>query len=281
MRSVEVEGNSRVDATRRAIELLGADIDDVKVEVIKEEPRPLLGFLGFKKVTVRVTLLEENVLEEAGTIVQNILSRLPVPVEARLALQKDLVTITLLGHELRQFQKQEDVADALGHIIELILNKKTSRKISVKTAFPEDARSREEELVALAKAAAQKASGSGKPEGLPPMPPRERRLIHMTLEGDERVTTESVGKGDGRHVVVYPVTARPPARTPEDKTASTGRAQRPSRHRRKPHPSTPARLTAGEPAKGEGVPPKKRRPRRRTRPKDGMTKTNPPDTKSA
>ena len=46
MRTVEVEGNSRVDATRRALELLGADVDDVKVEVIREEPRGILGFLG-------------------------------------------------------------------------------------------------------------------------------------------------------------------------------------------------------------------------------------------
>jgi len=143
MRSVEVDGNSRVDATRRALELLGADVDDVKVEVVKEERRGLLGFLGFKRVTVRVTLVEENVLDAAGALVNKLVSFLPVPAEARVAVAKNVVHVTLAGHELRQFQKQEDFADALAHVVELILNRRAHHKVVVKATFAEENVSRE------------------------------------------------------------------------------------------------------------------------------------------
>jgi len=225
MRTVEVEGNSRVDATRRALELLGADVDDVKVEVIREEPRGFLSFLGFKRVTVRVTLVEENILEEAAEIINRLVSFLPVPVEARVRMYKNTVHLELAGRELR-----EDAADALGHVLELIINRRAKNKITVKASFAEDKVSREEELARLARAAADRAASRRAQEALKPMSPRERRIVHLTLERDDRVVTESSGKGRGRHVVVYPAPAKreQPAEAPA-RAKGDERARAPSK----------------------------------------------------
>jgi spoIIIJ-associated protein len=262
MRTVEVEGNSRVDATRRGLELLGADIDDVRVEVIREEPRGLLGFLGFKRVTVRVSLVEENPLEQAAEVINKLVSFLPVPVEAQVQMRKHTVYLELSGRELREFQKQEDVADALGHILELFLNRSAKNKIVVKAGFAEDHLSREEELRRLARAAADRVVSRRREEALPAMSPRDRRTVHMTLEEDDRVVTESAGKGNKRHVVVYPASRAKKAkgdRPPDRKSArpAEGRARPPSRPRSQ--------------GKGQGDPnaPKKAKSgrRRRRRPK--------------
>lgn len=265
MRTVEVEGNSRVDATRRALELLGADVDDVKVEVIREEPRGIFGFLGFKRVTVRVTLVEENVLEEAAEIINRIVSFLPVPVEARVEMHKHNVQLELAGHELRQFQKEEDVADALAHVLELIINRRAKNKIAVKASFAEDKISREEELRRLARAVADRVASRRTEEALAPMTPRDRRTVHMTLERDERVVTESAGKGNKRHVVVYPAAARrdrPPEAAAKPKS---GRRARPPA---KPHPPQPEKAGADRPKSSR---------RRRRRPKGGgPDKKQPP-----
>lgn len=56
----------------------------------------------------------------------------------------------------------------------------------------------------LAKRVAQRVEDSGRPITLEPMPPNERRIIHLTLAEDPNVSTTSVGYGDQRQVVVEP-----------------------------------------------------------------------------
>ena len=56
----------------------------------------------------------------------------------------------------------------------------------------------------LAKRVAQRVAGSGRPINLEPMPPNERRIVHITLADHPDVTTESTGFGDNRQVVIQP-----------------------------------------------------------------------------
>ncbi|MCP4230916.1 MAG: hypothetical protein GY771_12335 [bacterium] len=205
MRKVEVEGSSRVDATEKALKLLNADIDDVKVEVLKEERSGILGFLGFKKVTVRVSLVEENVVEIAAGIINSISAYVPVPFDAEVELKKNVVYIRLTGDEIKKFQKREDFAGSLEHIVELMLNKQMKRSIRVRAAFADDERNRQRKLEELARKNANKVVSQNKPVSLQPMTGWERRVVHMTLEKDDRVFTESSGKKRGRHVVIYPM----------------------------------------------------------------------------
>lgn len=205
MRSVEVKGSSRVDATKKALKLLAAEIDEVKVEVIKEESRGILRWLGFKEVTVRVTIVEENVLEVGADIVRLILSYVPVPVESRLDVSKNLLNIRLDGEEIRRFQRKEDFAGGLGHIVELLINRRSKKNVKVRAFFAEtDATGREKKLKQIANKAAEKVLTSGNPVELHPMTSWERRIIHLTLENNPRVYTESRGKENKRRVVVYP-----------------------------------------------------------------------------
>ncbi len=63
---------------------------------------------------------------------------------------------------------------------------------------------REEELRRRALEAADKARFLLKEVSFPAMPPSERRIVHITLEGEKGVRTESRGEGRDRHVVVVP-----------------------------------------------------------------------------
>lgn len=65
-------------------------------------------------------------------------------------------------------------------------------------------RQREEELKRRALEAADKARFLLKEVSFPAMPPFERRIIHLTLEEEPGVKTESRGEGRERHVVVMP-----------------------------------------------------------------------------
>jgi spoIIIJ-associated protein len=63
---------------------------------------------------------------------------------------------------------------------------------------------RKESLERMAKAAAQKVKFSKEKQVLPPMPPGERRIIHLSLADDTEVETLSEGEGRDRRVVIKP-----------------------------------------------------------------------------
>lgn len=62
---------------------------------------------------------------------------------------------------------------------------------------------REQALARLAERMADKALRRGQPLTLEPMPPNERRIIHITLRDNDQVYTESVGVGRQRKVRIY------------------------------------------------------------------------------
>jgi spoIIIJ-associated protein len=62
---------------------------------------------------------------------------------------------------------------------------------------------REQALARLAERMADKVVNRGHSMSLEPMPPNERRIIHITLREDDRVYTESIGEGRRRKVKIF------------------------------------------------------------------------------
>ena len=60
------------------------------------------------------------------------------------------------------------------------------------------------QLEELARETADKARETGKSQRVKPMPPQERRILHLTLQDDPSVKTYSVGSAQMRSVVVAP-----------------------------------------------------------------------------
>lgn len=65
-------------------------------------------------------------------------------------------------------------------------------------------RRREQMLVDMAREIAEEVRASGDVITLEPMPAHERRIIHLTLETEGGVRTESVGSGENRQVEILP-----------------------------------------------------------------------------
>ena len=59
-------------------------------------------------------------------------------------------------------------------------------------------------LETMAKRVADKVAASGRAIALEPMPPSERRVVHMALADHSRVETLSDGLGENRRVTVSP-----------------------------------------------------------------------------
>jgi spoIIIJ-associated protein len=71
---------------------------------------------------------------------------------------------------------------------------------------------REQSLRSIAMRTADRVRRERRAVTLQPMPPNERRIIHLTLQASPYVSTESTGEGPERRVVVSPKAGPPPRR---------------------------------------------------------------------
>jgi spoIIIJ-associated protein len=63
---------------------------------------------------------------------------------------------------------------------------------------------RRQSLESLANRMAEQAVRTGRIQALEPMPAYERRLVHIALRKNPKVTTQSIGEGERRKVTVVP-----------------------------------------------------------------------------
>jgi len=94
------------------------------------------------------------------------------------------------------------VAD-LEHIVRLLTKKHNQENVFVD--INNYRKEREEIILQLAKAAAQKALLNKEEIKLPAMNAYERRLVHVELATRPDVKTESIGEGKERYVIVKPI----------------------------------------------------------------------------
>jgi spoIIIJ-associated protein len=93
---------------------------------------------------------------------------------------------------------------ALQYLMNLMINHNAERQMLVSIDVERYHRRREETLNSLAERMAEHVHQTGRAITLEPMPPAERRIIHMALAEDPDVSTGSVGSGEGRKVVIRP-----------------------------------------------------------------------------
>jgi spoIIIJ-associated protein len=94
---------------------------------------------------------------------------------------------------------------SLQYLLNLIVAKQTGKRVAFGVDVDGYRRRREEALVSLARRTASRVRSTGRSVTLEPMPPNERRIVHLTLADDPNVITVSIGEGEGRKVAVTPV----------------------------------------------------------------------------
>ena len=100
--------------------------------------------------------------------------------------------------------RQNETLSALEFVTRLMVN----QQVRTRTNFVVDVNGyrakRAESLRKLALRMAEQVSQSGRTVALEPMPPAERRIIHLALREHPDVITQSVGEGDRRKVTIVP-----------------------------------------------------------------------------
>ncbi len=101
-------------------------------------------------------------------------------------------------------ERQGSVLEAL----QLVLSKVAEVKLGLEKRLVVDCdgyrQGRDQELVDMARAAAEKVRKSGQPLELALMNPYERRLVHVALSEEPGVATESQGDGFLKRILISP-----------------------------------------------------------------------------
>ncbi|MCE2490672.1 MAG: Jag N-terminal domain-containing protein [Anaerolineae bacterium] len=100
-------------------------------------------------------------------------------------------------------RKGETLA-SLQYITRLVTSRELQRRANIVVDVGGYKARRMNRLYALASRMADQATSLGRPVALEPMPPYERRIVHLALREREDVTTESSGEGQARKVNIIP-----------------------------------------------------------------------------
>lgn len=238
MGSQQFQGKTVEEATKIALEDLNANLEEVKIEVVSPGKSGILGLGGEpaiinvnyddqskpKKVTKnkpkakmakqseKSTAKELDDIDEeteklAIDIVNYLLSSLKVEVKTFFRDKDDFDTKTLYfeiegddsgliigrkGETLRSFE----------FLISFIIKRQLDKRVKVILDVEGYQERRRSNLVSIAESNAKKVIKYGKPIKMDPMSPFDRRIIHLALEKDKKVITESKGSGSRRQVVI-------------------------------------------------------------------------------
>lgn len=150
-------------------------------------------------------VVNEQAIASAKEFLQKIFDAMKIEVALEKFVNKNdgSVTFKLHGDDMGiLIGKHGQTLDSLQYLTNLVANKNSSERVRV-IIDVEDYRDRRiETLTRLANRLADKVKRTGERVELEPMNPHERKIIHMALQGDRRVTTLSEGDDPYRHVVI-------------------------------------------------------------------------------
>ncbi|MBS6610845.1 MULTISPECIES: RNA-binding cell elongation regulator Jag/EloR [Peptoniphilus] len=155
----------------------------------------------------KTSIEEENeeILSTAREFMTKILETLELENIIEMELEENTLHINVNGDENRLgilIGKRGVTLDSIQYILNLIVNKKSSRYIRVSLDSSGYREKRKETLTNLAEKMAKKVIKTGRSVRLEPMNSYERKIIHTALQDFEGVLTHSEGKDPFRKVVI-------------------------------------------------------------------------------
>lgn len=152
-----------------------------KKELIKEVAEDILNKMGFETtLTITTSLTEENGKE-------NIILEIESP-DSKFIIGKQGATLI-----------------SLQHILKMLVRAKTDDYINFSVDVNGYKRQQDNHIREVANTMASEAIVNGRAITMEPMNGYERRLVHLELEKNDNVKTESTGEGENRKVMISPV----------------------------------------------------------------------------
>lgn len=195
----EEERKAAPPAAPKAAE--AAPAEDVTAEV-PEEPveEPAAG----EAEPAEETFTAEEAAAKAKAFLQDVLRNMGIEVMIEKMIKSDKIILHLHGKNLGiLIGKHGQTLDALQYLTNLTTNQGEETRHFIMMDVENYRQRREETLKQLAVRLAGRVKRSGEKVVLEPMNGYERKIIHVALQNEAHVRTESEGQDPYRHVVIY------------------------------------------------------------------------------
>ena len=185
----------------------------------RAEPRPAPKPAEPTSAAVSVDLdkVNEKDLAAAQTgreLLLGMLERMSLRANVEIVQQSDAeadeddersLVLNIVGDDLGMLiGRQNETLSALEFITRLMTNQQTHSRTGFVVDVNGHRARRAESLRKLALRMADQTVQTGRTVAMEPMPPAERRIVHLALRDHPAVTTQSVGEGDRRKVTIVP-----------------------------------------------------------------------------
>ena len=210
MPTIEITAKTPEEAIEIALKELDAERGEVEIDVVSHGKAGILG-IGSEPAKVKVTLVEQpaDVVKETQEVLNSLISAMGVDVIVNLkqAHNEDL------GGPMFEIEGEDsglligrrgDTLRSLQFLVKFIVSKRLQFRAALSIDVEGYQARRYNSLNNLARRVAQRVLSTGSPITLEPMPANERRIVHVTLAEHSGVTTESIGIGEERQVVIQP-----------------------------------------------------------------------------
>jgi spoIIIJ-associated protein len=206
--TVETTGKTVEDAVTKALEDLEEARENVEVEVLDEEA---------DHARVRVTLRETYAIK-ARQVVAELLYKMGISAQVFIKKSEDPVMIDVAGDNLGLLIGwRGETLRAFQTVVNLILNEGRADRRRLVVDVEHYRNRREETVKEMALRLADRVRRTGERVMMDPMQSYERRIVHITLEKEPGIRTESQGEEPNRRVAILTdgvSAARRPAERP-------------------------------------------------------------------
>ena len=152
-----------------------------------------------------ITKAEQDFIADTGKeFLLGIFGKMGLSVQIEKLTTKDKITFQVHGEDLGiLIGKHGQTLDAIQYLTNLVANKEVRRRCQIVVDVENYRSRREETLIQLAHRLGAKVRRTRQKIALEPMNAFERKIIHVALQNEKHIKTDSEGQEPYRHIVIY------------------------------------------------------------------------------
>ena len=198
---VEKTGKTVEEAIELALNELNVSKENVEIEILEEPAKGLLG-IGAKPAVVKVTL-KDNRNEIINEFLGKVAGCMNISLTNTIEEKDGRISVNMEGNDMGLLiGYRGETLEALQTLVGVVANKNTADYVRIDLDAENYREKRKETLKNLASKKAYEAIKYNKNITLEPMNAYERRIIHMALQENDKVTTYSIGEEPYRKIVI-------------------------------------------------------------------------------